>query len=242
MGEILRGEGVTKKFGGVVALKNVDFEVDRNKITGLIGPNGSGKTTLFNVICGIYPATSGKIWLDGEEITHLRPHEICKRGISRTFQVPRPFSHMTVLENVIVAVLFNRNITREASEELAEGYLRDVGIIHKKDALASELSQGERRMVEIARALATDPKMLLVDEIAAGLSPAAAEEAIDLVKSIQAKGVVVFLVEHVLRAVMSVSDKIMVLDRGEKIAEGSPDEIVENRRVLDAYLGGRYIY
>lgn len=240
---LLEVSNVSKNFGGIKAVKNVSFIIEEGEIIGLIGPNGSGKTTLFNLINGIYPPSNGKIYFQGEDITNLKPHERCERGIGRTFQIVKPFLNMTVLENVAVGVLFGskglRN--REMAEKEAWEILELTGIAHKASAPARDLTLTEQKRLELAKALATKPKLLLLDEVVAGLSPAAAIEAMNLVKKVHATGVTVFVIDHVLRAVMGFSDRVIVLDHGEKIAEGKPEEIANDRRVIEAYLGERYI-
>lgn len=251
---MLRGKNVSKRFGGLEALKSVDFHVEKGEILGLVGPNGAGKTTLLNVICGIYRPDSGRIWFNGEDITGLRPDQICKRGIGRTFQIIQPFPELTVLKNVMVGVLFGRGISKgflgflgksnwmnlKEAEEKALKVLEFVGLGEKRDFLAKELNVVELKRLELARALATEPQLLLLDEVTTGLNPKECEDAIKLIKTIRDSGVTVLIVEHVMKIIMNVSDRIIVLHHGQKIAEGTPEEIANNKKVIDAYLGEKY--
>ncbi|MEM2925577.1 MAG: ABC transporter ATP-binding protein [Methanocellales archaeon] len=240
---LLEVSNISKSFGGIKAVKNVSFTIEEGEIVGLIGPNGSGKTTLFNLINGIYPPNDGKIYFQGKDITNLKPHERCELGIGRTFQIVKPFLNMTALENVAVGALFGGKSVkseRDANKKAWE-ILELVGIAHKASSLARDLTLTEQKRLELAKALATEPKLLLLDEVVAGLSPAAAIEAMNLVKKVHETGVTVFVIDHVLRAVMGFSDRVIVLDQGEKIAEGKPEEIANDRRVIEAYLGERYI-
>lgn len=241
---MLEGTKVTKYFGGLPALKDVDFLVREKEIAGLIGPNGAGKTTLFNLVTGIYRPTSGAIKLDGRDVTRLKPHEICKLGIGRTFQIVIPFIEMTVLDNTMVGLLYGKGGRigmREARSE-ALRYLDFVGLSEKKNVPAKSLTIADRKMLEMARALSTNPRIILLDEVVAGLNPTETLQAMNLVRRIRDElGITVFWVEHVMKAVMGVAERVMVLHHGEKIAEGRPKEIAENRTVIDAYLGEKYI-
>ena len=242
---MLEGIRVTKFFGGLAAVSDVDFEVGEKELVGLIGPNGAGKSTLFNCISGIYRPTSGTINFNGAEITHLKPDEICRRGIGRTFQLVRPFLEMTSLENVMVAAHFGsgtRTSLGDARESALE-HLEFVGLSEQKDRMARDLTLHERRFVEIARALATNPEVVLLDEVLAGLNPTETAEAMGLIRRIRDDlGVTVFWVEHVMKAVMGTAERIIVLHHGEKIAEGTPSEIAENENVVKAYLGEKYLF
>lgn len=243
-GTLLEGVKVTRYFGGLAALKNVDFCVKEKEIVGLIGPNGAGKTTLFNCITGVYPPTSGKIIFEGRDITRLKPHEICKLGIARTYQIVIPFTGMTVLENVMVGALFGRRGSISMSDARKEALrcLEFVGLLDKRDVLADKLILADRKALEVARALAADPKIVLLDEVAAGLNPTETLRAMDMIKRIRDEmGITVFWVEHVMKAIMNVAERIIVLNYGEKIAEGKPSEIARDENVIKAYLGEKYI-
>ena len=241
---MLEGRGVTKYFGGLAAVKNVDFEVRKGEIVGLIGPNGAGKTTLFNVISGMLKPTSGSIVFEGEDITGLDPHRVCEMGIARTFQIVQPFLNMTVLENVMVGLLYGRrrmSVLDARSEALR--ILDFVGLREKSGMLARGLTLIDRKMLELARALATDPKLILLDEVLAGLNPVETEEAVKLIEGLRSElGITIFWIEHLMRAIMKAADRIIVLHHGEKIAEGTPEEVANNTRVIEAYLGEKYVF
>ena len=233
---IMTINNVTKRFGGIRALNKVNVEVKKGEILGLIGPNGSGKTTLFNVISGIYPATEGTIEFKGENITNLSPHKIARKGIGRTFQIVRPFNDMTVLENVMVSGFFSGKMGVKQCREI----LKTTRLIEREGDLAEMLNLAEKRRLEIARALALSPEMLLLDETMAGLTHTEVDEALKMISGIRSEfGLTLILVEHVMRAIMAVSERIVVLSEGQKIAEGSPKEVSENEQVLTAYLGRR---
>lgn len=242
--DILQCVGVTKYFGGLAAVKDVSFKLREKEILGLIGPNGAGKTTLFNLISGVYPVTSGKIYLYGREITGLEAYEICHLGIGRTFQVVRPFLKLTALENVATGILFGKDKPKGLKKACDEAinFLDFVGLIGKKDVPARSLTLMERKRLEAARALATKPKLLLLDEVSAGLNPAEQLDAIKLIERVHDEFEVAMLyIEHVMRMVMKVSERIIVLNFGEKIAEGTPEEIGSSKDVIKAYLGERYV-
>ncbi len=235
----LEVRNVTKRFAGLEALKNVSLDVEKGEILGLIGPNGAGKTTLFNIVSGVYLPTHGSIKFEGEDIIGLKPNEICKRGVCRTFQIVKPFPKMSVLRNVAVGSLLRKSSPAEAMKE-AERLLALTELIEKKDVPAGSLTLAERKSLELTRALATNPKMLLLDEVAAGLNPTETDEIISLLRQIRKDGVTLFVVEHVMKAIMSVSDRIVVLSYGEKITEGTPSEVARDERVIRAYLGAEY--
>ncbi|MDR5694033.1 MAG: ABC transporter ATP-binding protein [Armatimonadota bacterium] len=240
MAGILEGKGVTKYFGGLAAVHNVDFYVHEGEIFGLIGPNGAGKTTLFRIIAGIYAPTSGQIFFRGKEITGRKPYEICRMGITTTHQVVRPFLDMTVLENVLVGAAFGRGWVTGATRDVRKEAMRVLeftGLAPKANVLAKNLTLPDRKRLEIARALATRPVVLLLDEVIAGLNPTETLQTMQLIREIRNKGITIVMVEHVMQAVMGVSDRIMVLNYGEKIAEGSPQEVATNPQVIAAYLG-----
>jgi branched-chain amino acid transport system ATP-binding protein len=236
---ILEGVGVTKYFGGLAAVSQVDFHVDRGQVVGLIGPNGAGKTTLFNLISGALIPKVGSISFKGQKVNGLKPHKICDLGLARTFQSVKVFSNMPVLENVLLGSLFgtsNRMISAEAAREAAE-LLEFVGLSEMSAVPAKDLTLPNQKRLEVARALATKPELLLLDELMAGLNPTEVAEAMELVTRIRDNEITIFMIEHVMKAIMSVCDRILVLHHGEKIAEGTPQEIATSETVIEAYLG-----
>lgn len=238
--EILKLEKVTKKFGSLVALNHVDVTVNRGEILGLIGPNGSGKTTLFNVISGIYAPSSGEIRYSGQTITGRKPHYICRIGIARTFQIVQPFLQMTLLKNVLIGAMYGRGLSLSEGRQKAEEILEFVGLREKTHFTPDQITTGDRRRLELARALATEPELILLDEIMAGLTPTEIEDALQLLREIRSREITLFIVEHVMKAVMGISERVIALDYGNKIAEGKPGEIAQNREVIKAYLGDKY--
>jgi branched-chain amino acid transport system ATP-binding protein len=235
----LQVQKLTKSFGGLMALCEVNFEIHEGEIFGVIGPNGSGKTTLFNVITGFLKANSGKVTFMGKDITGLPPHQICRQGIARIFQLVKPFLQLTTLQNVMVGRAYGKDPAtnmRKAKEEVVE-ILNFVGLGNKIEILASQLTMAERKKLELARALASHPQLLLLDELMAGLNLAETETAMNLVNKIRDSGTTVIMVEHIMKAVLGISDRIIVLNAGEKIAEGAPKEVVKNQLVIEAYLG-----
>jgi branched-chain amino acid transport system ATP-binding protein len=236
---ILEGEGVTKHFGGLAAVSNVSFYVDQGEIFGLIGPNGAGKTTLFNLISAALVPKSGIIKLKGEAITGLKPHQICRKGVARTFQSVKVFANMSVLENVLLGALFGTSTRMSAADAAREAtaLLEFVGLSAMSATPAKDLTLANQKRVEVARALATKPELLLLDELMAGLNPTEVAQAMELVTRMRDKGITIFMIEHVMKAIMSVCDRIMVLHHGEKIAEGPPQEIAKNKTVVEVYLG-----
>jgi branched-chain amino acid transport system ATP-binding protein len=238
---ILEGEKVTKYFGGLAAVSNVDFHVDKGEVFGLIGPNGAGKTTLFNLISGAFTPKSGMIKFKGEKISGLSPHKICRMGMARTFQEVKVFANMPAIQNVSLGALFGtpvQNVSPAEATKEAEELLDFVGFSVPKNIPAGGLTLANQKRVEVARALATKAEMLLLDELMAGLTPTETAEAMELVEKIQAKGITIFMIEHVMKAIMGVCDRIMVLHHGEKIAEGTPKEISTSKKVIEVYLGG----
>jgi branched-chain amino acid transport system ATP-binding protein len=238
--KLLEIEQLTKNFGGLRAVDRLNLTIEDGMIFGLIGPNGAGKSTAFNCIAGLYPATSGRVTYNGDDITNLKPYDVCRRGIARTFQLVKPFSNKSVLKNVMVGG-FLRTTNRDAAEQKALEVLDFVGLIDKRDALAKSLTIADRKRLEMARALATDPRLLLLDEVMAGLRPAEVEEVITIIRKINKRGITVFLIEHIMQAIMSLSNFIVVIQYGKKIAEGQPEEIASNEQVIKAYLGEEYV-
>ncbi len=240
---LLEGFNISKSFGGLRALHDVDVTVEQGEIVGLIGANGAGKTTLFNIVSGFYAPTSGTLRFKGENIIGMKPHQICHKGLVRTFQVVKPFLNMTVLRNVSVGKLFGKDRIRHRKDAECAAYqiLEFVGLSQKSDILARELTLVDRKRLEIARSLATTPHLLLLDEVLAGLTPAETDQAMDLIREIQQRfGVTILMVEHVVKAVVGVCNRVFVLHYGQKIAEGKPEEIAENPAVIRAYLGEKF--
>ncbi len=237
--EILKVTRLNKHFGGLAACTNVDFHVEKGEILGLIGPNGAGKTTIFNLVSGALTPDSGTIAFKGANIAGLKPHEITRRGIGRTFQSVKVFSKMSVLENVLLGYHFGKmkpSNKKDAKEE-AERILEFVELSRMKDSRAMDLILANQKRLEVARALATDPDLLLLDEMMAGLNPTEVAQAMELVKRIRERGKTILMIEHVMKAIMSICDRIIVLHHGEKIAEGVPENISKNQRVIEVYLG-----
>jgi branched-chain amino acid transport system ATP-binding protein len=236
---MLELKNLTKFFGGLGAVVELSFQVKEGEIFGLIGPNGSGKTTIFNLINGFYPPTSGEVLFKGKSISGQKPNVVCKKGIARTFQVVKPLSRMTVLENVMASAFLRVNGVSEAREEALKT-LEFCSLIHRKDYLAKSLTIGDRKRLEIARALATRPQLILLDETAAGLNPAELDQAIELIRKIREKGITILIVEHIMKVIMSISDRIHAINYGQTIAEGTPQEVANNKAVIEAYLGEAY--
>ena len=240
---MLRCIDVSKEFGGLKALKKVNFTVNENEIAGLVGPNGSGKSTLLNVISGIYKPDNGVIQFLDEDISKLRPHQICERGITKTAQTVQSFHDMTVLDNVYLGALFGRKTEVADPLTRATELLDFVGLDKNKfNVLAKNLNVIELRRVQLARALATSPKLLLLDELLTGLTPKESDEAIALIKRINKKGVTLLIVEHVMRVIMGLCDRVSVLHHGEKICEGTPGEVCNDESVVKVYLGKKFSF
>ncbi|MCL5877337.1 MAG: ABC transporter ATP-binding protein [Candidatus Bathyarchaeota archaeon] len=241
---MLKCVGVSKRFGGLQALKNVDFIVNDGEIAGLVGPNGSGKSTLLNLVSGVYKPDSGQILLQNEEISKLPPHVICAKGVTKTAQTVQSFPEMTATENVLTSVLFNKKKDDETDGVTkAHELLTFVGLDKEKfDVKAKNLNVVELRRIQLAKALATNPKLLLLDELLTGLTPKESDEAIQLIKQINKQGVTVLLVEHVMRVIMGLCSRVIVLHHGEKICEGSPKEVCTDDNVVKVYLGKRFTF
>ena len=233
---ILEINHVSKFFGGLAANSDVSFDMDEGMIMGLIGPNGAGKTTLFNCITGYYPPSRGEVLFQGQRMTGLQPDQVCKRGMARTWQKVRPLAKLSVLDNVIVGALCRTNSVKIA-RQMAIEQVRVVGMEHRADFIAGGLPIGERKKLEVARVLATQPQLLLLDEVMGGLNPAESEEIIQLILTIKQRGITQMVIEHDMKTIMRISDRIVVLNSGEKLAEGAPAEIINNPEVVRAYLG-----
>ncbi len=235
---LIEVNGITRYFGGLRALYDISFTLEKGEILGLIGPNGAGKTTLFNIIAGTFPPSSGSIRFDGEEITLQGSRQICHKGISRTYQLVRTFSNLTVYENVLVGLYFGKpRYEGDSTEGEAGDLLRLTGLYQKANIPARSLTLVGRKQLEIARALATRPKVLLLDEAISGLNPTETESMMGLIRNIQGRGITVFMIEHIMKAVMGLSDRILVLNFGELIAQGTPEQVSKNKDVIEAYLG-----
>ena len=239
MTALLETKGVWQRFGGLVANSDVSISVGRGEIVGLIGPNGAGKSTLFNLIAGVLPPTQGSIIFDGVDVTAMRAAERCRRGIGRTFQVVKSFETMTVIDNVIVGALIRTTVMREARRKAHE-VLEFAGLGARANVLASDLVPSEKRRLEVARALATEPKLLLLDEVLTGLTPVEAQTGVELVRKVRETGVTVLMVEHVMEIVMPLVDRAIVLDLGKVLVEGKPKDVVRDPKVITAYLGDRH--
>jgi branched-chain amino acid transport system ATP-binding protein len=236
---LLEVEGITKNFGGLAAVSRVDLRVEAGTVTGLIGPNGAGKTTLFNLLSGALKPNAGTIRFHGADITGLKPNQICRQGLARTFQSVKVFGAMPASQNVLAGAIFGspgRVSPKQAGEEVAR-LLKFVGLSAVGDVPARDLTLANQKRLEVARALATKPDLLLIDELMAGLNPTEVAQAMDLVAAIRQQGTTVLIIEHVMKAIMSICDRIAVLHHGEKIAEGAPQEIATSRTVIEVYLG-----
>ena len=240
---VLEGTKVTKMFGGLTAVADVDFEMQQGEIFGLIGPNGAGKTTLLNLINGVFPITRGELSFAGTRLNGLKPYQITRLGIGGAFQIVRAFEGLSVKENVLVGNLFGRKKPKDIKKGLQEVeiILEFLGLAPKMDRMVSEITIADRKRLELARALSMEPKLLLLDEVMAGLNPKEVEELMETIMQINKKGVSILLIEHVMKAVMGISHRIMVLQFGRKIALGSPKEIAANEKVIESYLGERFV-
>jgi len=243
MGDIiLHGKGICKYFGELKAVNNIGFAVKRGEVLGIIGPNGAGKTTFLSLINGTLPLTRGEIFFKGEKISGLKPYQIAERGISRTFQIVKPFPGMTVIENVSIGALFGKDNIKDAkvAREKTRFILAQVNLDGKDDLRVENLNISERKRLELARALAMDPEVLLLDEVMAGLNAAEVESIMKLIGQLNEEGRTILVIEHVMKAIMGVSHRVMVLHHGEKIAEGKPEVVTSDEQVISAYLGERY--
>ncbi|MBI5663490.1 MAG: ABC transporter ATP-binding protein [Nitrospirae bacterium] len=233
---MLEVKGVSRFFGGLAALSDVSFSVEKGEILGLIGPNGAGKTTMFNVVNGFYAPSRGEVWFKQKKISGLKPHQVCRTGIARTFQVVKPLQRMSVLDNVIASA-FLRVKSRAEAEGIALEAIKFTGLIDDMDMISKGLPLGKRKKLEIARALATQPEMILLDESFAGLNSAELDESIGIIRKIKDRGITIMIIEHHMKVIMAISDRIVVLSYGQKLAEGTPHEIGHNPLVIEAYLG-----
>jgi branched-chain amino acid transport system ATP-binding protein len=230
---------VTMAFKGLTAISNLDLDIRGGEVYGLIGPNGAGKTTLFNVISGFLTPQKGQIWFSGQNLVGFKPHEVCRLGIVRTFQIVKIFPQLSVFGNIVIGS-FNKNKNFKRSQEISEQFLDLVHLTHKKEQMASALTISDRKRLELARALATEPALVLLDEMMAGLNPTEGEQMLSIIKEINGRGITIFMIEHMMSIIMSVCDHVVVLNYGEKIAEGKPSDISKDRRAIEAYLGEEF--
>jgi len=234
---ILSVEKINMHFGGLAAISDLSFDVQVGEVLGLMGPNGAGKSTLLNIVSGEYKPASGIIKFKEKDITGVPPHRICHLGIARTYQIPQPFTHLTALQNVIIAAEYGRGLGKAAAEIEAVKILGMVDLLQKKDVLAKDLSAITLKRLELARALASNPRLLLLDEVAAGLTEAEIPRVLDLLKEIHEMGITIILIEHIMRIMVEAVDRIVVMDKGTKLTEGRPKEVMEDMQVIEAYLG-----
>jgi branched-chain amino acid transport system ATP-binding protein len=243
MAALLELSGVSKHFGGLAAVEDMDLTLEPGEIVGIIGPNGAGKTTLLSCISGLHPLTSGQIRFKDRRIDTLKPHQIARLGVGRTFQIVKPFTGLTIRENVAVGALYgraDRNASMKEASARAEAILEQVGLTHKADVLAEESTIPDRKRLELARTLAMQPELLLLDEVMAGLNSTEVDEMMEIINAIHQTGMTILVIEHVMRAIMGISQRIVVMHHGRLIAKGKPKEIADDDRVIEAYLGERY--
>ena len=241
MTALLTLENVSRQFGGLKAVDDVSFAVDKGEIVGLIGPNGAGKTTLINIITGVHPATSGRVRFEEADITRAKPHQVAQRGLARTFQIVQPFPHMTVIENVAAGALFcgHAGSVREA-RDIAREHLTFTGLIDVAERPAASLTLARRKRLELAKGLAMRPRLLMLDEVNAGLNQTEVDDALAIIRRIAGQGVTIIVIEHLMKVVLSISHRLLVLHHGQLIAQGPPREVVKDQRVIEAYLGAKY--
>jgi len=237
---MLEIKNMTKQFGGLTAVNDLNLSIDKGQILGLIGPNGAGKSTAFNCVAGVFPPTSGTIHFNGEEISGQKPWDLCQKGMGRTFQIVKPFAALTALENVMVGAFATTDRRSEALEKSAE-VLDSLGMGDKKDLKPGAMTIADRKRLEIAKALATEPKLLLLDEVMAGLRPTEVDEVIEIIRTLKKTGMTIFVIEHIMRAIMALSDEIVVIQFGKKICQGVPEVVANDENVIKAYLGEDYV-
>lgn len=236
---LLELKDVTKRFGGLTAVNSLSLSMEKGEILGVIGPNGAGKSTVFNCIAGVFPPTEGEVIFDGQVINGQKPWDLCKKGIARTFQIVKPFASKSVLYNVTVGA-FARTSSRAEAEAKAIDVLKLLNFDDKKDVKSSDLTIADRKRLEIAKALATEPRLLLLDEVMAGLRPAEVDEMVEIIRFLREQGITILVIEHIMRAIMALSDRIVVIHFGKKIAEGAPKAVASDENVIKAYLGDEY--
>ncbi|KHK04153.1 ABC transporter ATP-binding protein [Desulfovibrio sp. TomC] len=239
MSNILEITNLTKHFGGLTAVSALDLHIAKGEILALIGPNGAGKSTVFNLVAGVFAPSEGTIKFNGHTIQGQKPWDLCRLGLARTFQIVKPFAAKTVLYNVMVGAFLRTNSPKKAQEK-ADEVLVTLQLDHMRDKLAGNLTIADRKRLEIAKALATDPQLLLLDEVMAGLRPTEVDDMIGIIRGLRDRGVTVFVIEHIMRAVMALSDRVVVIQFGQKIAEGTPEAVTKDENVIKAYLGGEY--
>lgn len=236
---LLELKDVTKQFGGLTAVDGLSLSMEKGEILGVIGPNGAGKSTAFNCIAGVFPPTKGEVVFDGQVINGQKPWDLCKKGLARTFQIVKPFASKSVLYNVTVGAFATTSGRAEAEAKAIE-VLKLLNFDDKKDAKSSDLTIADRKRLEIARALATEPRLLLLDEVMAGLRPAEVDEMVEIIRFLREQGITILVIEHIMRAIMALSDRIVVIHFGKKIAEGTPEKVASDENVIKAYLGDEY--